>query len=110
MNHIFVKSDLFHLFTVTEPGLSLGGCTNSHSGCANLLFRIFWAENCTKMKELGPRGGGISGAPLDHPMIHLVLFLHLFLSFSDLFASSMALAVSASPGIISLRNFTIVMP
>ena len=29
-----------------------GGGANPQSGCANLFF----AENCMKMKELGPRG------------------------------------------------------
>ena len=27
---------------------------NSQSGCANLLFCKFFAENCRKMKEFGP--------------------------------------------------------
>ena len=32
----------------------------SQSGCANL----FLAENCVKMKEFGPRGARVPGAPL----------------------------------------------
>ena len=33
-----------------------GGGANSQSGCANLLFCKFFAENCMKMKESGPGG------------------------------------------------------
>ena len=32
------------------------GSANSQSGCANLLFCNYFAENCMKMKEFGPRG------------------------------------------------------
>ena len=34
-----------------------------------IIFQIF-AENCMKMKEFGPPGGGarVPGAPLDPPM------------------------------------------
>ena len=38
--------------------------TNSQSGCANLLFYNFFAENCIKMKEFGTRRGRPSLAPL----------------------------------------------
>ena len=31
-------------------------CTNSQSGCANLLFCNFFAENCMRMKEFGTGG------------------------------------------------------
>ena len=42
-----------------------GGCVNSQSGCASLLFCKFLAENWMKMKELGSRGGTrILGNPL----------------------------------------------
>ena len=37
------------------------GGTNSQSGCTDLLFCNFFAENCMKMKEFGPR---VPGAPL----------------------------------------------
>ena len=44
------------------PGV---GASNSQSGCANLLFCRFCAENCIKMKEFGHHGrGGASLAPL----------------------------------------------
>ena len=36
---------------------------NSQSGCANLLFCIFFAENGLKMKEFGSRRGRVSLAP-----------------------------------------------
>ena len=86
---------------VADPGFSWGGCANSQSGCANLLFLLktawkwknldgragpqwriqdfpgggtnsqngcanlfFSAENCMKMKEFGPPGGRVPGAPL----------------------------------------------
>ena len=32
------------------------------------LFCKFFAENCMKMKEFGPRGARVNGAPLDPPM------------------------------------------
>ena len=28
--------------------------------CANILFDNIFAENCMKMKEIGPRGGSVS--------------------------------------------------
>ena len=42
------------------PVADPGGGGNSQSGCANLLFCKFVAENCMKMKEFGPRGGHAS--------------------------------------------------
>ena len=42
----------------------LEGGANSQSGCANLIFYNFLAENCKKMKEFGPRRGRPSLAPL----------------------------------------------
>ena len=45
------------------------GGANSQSGCANLLFCKFVAENCMKMKEFEPREGHASlTTPLDLPM------------------------------------------
>ena len=32
-------------------------CTNSRGRCANLFGKMF-VENCMKMKDFGPRGGG----------------------------------------------------
>ena len=32
------------------------------------LFYKFFAENCLKMKEFGPQGVRVPGAPLDPPM------------------------------------------
>ena len=38
-----------------------GGCANSQK---DYYFSFFFAENCMKMKEFGPRGGArIPGAP-----------------------------------------------
>ena len=47
-----------------------GGGTNSKSGCVNLLFCKFSAQNCMKMWEFGP-GGSVPAAPLDPPMSFL---------------------------------------
>ena len=44
---------LFGIFAVANPGFSRGG-TNSQSVDPNLLFCIFLAENCIKMKEFEP--------------------------------------------------------
>ena len=33
-----------------------------------LLFFNFFAENCMKMKEFEPKGGGVPGASLDPPV------------------------------------------
>ena len=51
--------------------LGWGGDTNSQSGCANLIFYNFFAENCMKMKEFGPDREKAPGMPhprLDPPM------------------------------------------
>ena len=51
-------------YTVADPGFPRGGG-------ANLLFGHNCPENCMKMKEFGPRGGGASLAPpLDLPMVY----------------------------------------
>ena len=47
------------------PGAG-GRGTNSQSGSSN---QIFLAENYMKMKELGPPGVCVTGAPLDPPML-----------------------------------------
>ena len=51
---------------------------NSQSGCANLLFCKFFAENCMKMKEIGPQGGGGARvhAPSLDPSVLSVVDLH----------------------------------
>ena len=42
-----------------------GGGTNLQGGGANLLFGQFFSENCMKIKNLEPEGGGrVPGAPL----------------------------------------------
>ena len=47
------------------------GGANPQGGGANVLFGQKIPENCMKMKEFGPRGGGASLAPpsLDPPML-----------------------------------------
>ena len=40
----------------------------------NLSFSKIFAKNCRKMEEIGPRRGGVPGAPLDPPMDFLVKF------------------------------------
>ena len=61
------------------------GGANPQSGCANLLFRKFFAENCMKMKEFGPRGGAhVPGAPLDpqiQPITLLVFNNHIYIKY-----------------------------
>ena len=42
--------------TAADPGFAFRGA-NSPSGCGNLLFCKFFAKNCMKMKEFGPRKG-----------------------------------------------------
>ena len=51
--------------TVADPGFSRGEGANPKSGCKNLLFGQIFPENCMKMKEIGPRGGGgrVPGTP-----------------------------------------------
>ena len=47
-----------------------GGCANSQIG----IFCNFSAENCTKMKEFGPGGGGFSWRPPLDPKIRWILY------------------------------------
>ena len=41
---------------VADPGFPGGGAT-PEGGAPTYYFAIFFAENCMKMKEFGPRGG-----------------------------------------------------
>ena len=55
------------------------GGAKSKSGCANLLFCIFFAENCMEMKEFGPGGGGMCpwrplGSTMVKPLFRSPLF------------------------------------
>ena len=50
----------FHYFSVADLGFSPGGAPTPKIA---IIFQIF-AENCMKMKEFGPPGGGVSLAPL----------------------------------------------
>ena len=56
-------------YAVADPGFSPGGAPTPK----NAIIFQFFAENCMKMKEFGPPGGGgarVPGAPpLDPPMI-----------------------------------------
>ena len=56
---------------MADPGFSPGGGPTPKLG----LFYKFFAENCMKMKEFGPRGGASLAPPLDPPMpmMHLML-------------------------------------
>ena len=49
---------------MADPGFSPGGAPTHKIA---IIFQIF-AENCMKMKEFGPRGARVPGAPLDPPM------------------------------------------
>ena len=51
---------------MADPGFSPGGAPTPK----NAIIFQFFAENCMKMKEFGPPGGGarVPGAPLDPPM------------------------------------------
>ena len=55
-----------HIHTVADPGFSPGGAPTPKSA---IIFQFF-AENCMKMKEFGPPGGGARPwrPPLDPPM------------------------------------------
>ena len=53
-----------HLLTVADPGFSRGVALTPKLG----LFYKYFAENCMKMKEFGPRGGVSLVSPLDLPM------------------------------------------
>ena len=58
----------FETFAVADLGFSPGGGAPTPKSA--IIFQFF-AENCMKMKEFGPRGGGarVPGAPLDPPML-----------------------------------------
>ena len=53
----------FQSISVADPGFSPGGGAPTPKSA--IIFQLF-AENCMKMKEFGPRGGGggVPGAPL----------------------------------------------
>ena len=55
---------------MADPGFPRGGDANPQGGGANLLFSPKFPENCMKMKEFRPRGGGRASlaTPLDPPM------------------------------------------
>ena len=61
-----VADSVFHClltYTVADPGFSPGGAPTPK----NAIIFQFFAENCMKMKEFGPPGGGgarVPGAPL----------------------------------------------
>ena len=56
----------FHLLKFSSGSRIFRGgeAANSQVG----VLASFFAENCMKMKELGPGGGCVPGAPLDPPM------------------------------------------
>ena len=49
---------------VADPGFATGGGANPQRGGASLLFGQKFPKNCLKIKEFGPKGGGVPGAPL----------------------------------------------
>ena len=55
---------------MADPGFTRRGVPTPQVGGANLLFCPIFTENCMKMKEFGPRGGGARPwhPPLDPPM------------------------------------------
>ena len=61
-----------------ESRIFLAGGPTHKSGCTNLLFCKFFAENCMKMKEIGPQGGGGARvhAPSLDPSVLSVVDLH----------------------------------
>ena len=63
-------TSLLHSQAVADPGFPRRGGANFQSGGANLLFGQIFTQNCMKMKEFGPRGGGARPwrHPLDPPM------------------------------------------
>ena len=71
------KSKLLRVFRNTVSAVAdpvfprRGGGANPQGGGANLLFCPNFPENCMKMKEFGPRGGGGASLapPLDPPML-----------------------------------------
>ena len=61
----FIGRDTIHYgegMSVADPGFLRWGPT-PRGGSANLLFGKIFLENCMKMKEIGPREGGIPGPP-----------------------------------------------
>ena len=55
MINILTKIDEFDIEPVADPGFSPGG--GAPTPKIAIIFHIF-AENCMKMKEFGPPGGG----------------------------------------------------
>ena len=78
------------LSPVADPGFSPGGGAPTPKSA--IIFQFF-AENCMKMKEFGPPGGGarVPGAPpwirqWSHPNVSITLIVgtrHHFISFSN---------------------------
>ena len=60
---------------VADPGFLRGGAAYLQGGGANLLFGQKFSENCMKIKECRPGGGGrasLAPRPLDPPMVGLL--------------------------------------
>ena len=59
---------------MADPGFSPGGAPTPKSA---IIFQFF-AENCMKMKEFGPPGGGHASLapPLDPPMVMYNVKMH----------------------------------
>ena len=53
----FMQSDVFPRSLVTDPGFSQTGDTKPKGRGTNLIYVIFWPENCMKMKEIGSTRG-----------------------------------------------------
>ena len=64
-----------HCHAVVDPGFSPGGAPTPKSA---IIFQ-FSLENCMKMKEFGPPGGGGPGASLRSATVGVLLKLHKFL-------------------------------
>ena len=56
-SNIFIIS-IAKCISVADPGFPRRGGANPQGGGANLLFCPIFTENCMKMKEFGPGGGG----------------------------------------------------
>ena len=68
---------------MADPALFLGGGANSQSGCANLLFWKFLAENRLKMKEFGLWGhASLAPPPLDPPVLYISTASYTLRAFS----------------------------
>ena len=63
------KKKLKHTFVDCRGGsrISQKGAPTPEFGVKTLFSKIF-AENCMEMKEIGPTGESVPGAPLDMPM------------------------------------------